>query len=76
MFLRCLDEYRTEIEGRPVVFEETHKFGFIYAVDDELGEKLIATGKFAPASEKEAETLPVDLDLRTPPEPEAEAEEV
>ncbi|KKL62573.1 hypothetical protein LCGC14_2183840 [marine sediment metagenome] len=71
MKLKCLDEYRTDVGGRMVVFEETHKFGYIHEVPDELGEELLATGKFAVASEAEIEagTLEV-LEFPSGPAPE------
>ena len=53
MILRCLDEYQTEHEGRLWKFEETSSSGEVYEVDDDLGEELLATGRFQPTEDVE-----------------------
>lgn len=74
MYVKCLDEYRARLRGRPVTFEETASFGYVYEVDKKVGEKLIATGKFAACTEEEARSqdiVPiVPPDLEPEPEPE------
>lgn len=44
--LKCLDEYRLEYDNKELCFEETSLFGYIYEVDDTLGNILLETGKF------------------------------
>jgi len=53
MILRCLDEYQAEYEGRLWKFEETARSGEVYEVDDDLGEELLATGRFQPTEDTE-----------------------
>jgi hypothetical protein len=78
MYLKCLDEYRAKIKGRPVIFEETASFGYVYEVDEKVGRKLLATGKFAPCTKEEAKKLEVHAIVPSEPapapEPEAELE--
>lgn len=45
MHLECLEECRVPHEGREFLFEETDRFGYVYEVDNELGQKVLATGK-------------------------------
>ena len=78
MYLKCLDEYRAKIKGRSVIFEETKSFGYVYEVDEKVGRKLLATGKFAPCTKEEAKKLEVHSIVPSEPapapEPEAELE--
>src|SRR4030042_80745 len=72
MYLKCLDEDRAKIKGRSVIFEETASFGYVYEVDEKVGRKLLATGKFAPCTKEEAKKLEVHTIV--PPEPTSAAE--
>lgn len=45
MLLECLDEVRVTHDGAEYLFEERARFGYVYEVPDELGEKAVATGK-------------------------------
>jgi hypothetical protein len=69
MYLKCLDEYRAKVKGRPVIFEETKSFGYVYEVDKKIGEKLLATGKFAPCPIEEAKKLEIHLIVPSEPAP-------
>ena len=73
MYLKCLDEYRAKIKGRPVIFEETKSFGYVYEVDEKVGKKLLATGKFAICTKEEAKKLEVHTIVPSEPAPAAEA---
>jgi len=70
MYLKCLDEYRAKIKGRPVIFEETASFGYVYEVDEKVGKKLLSTEKFAPCSADEAKKLEVITITEPGPVPE------
>lgn len=73
MYLKCLDEYRAKVKGLPVIFEETKNFGYVYEVDEKVGKKLLATGKFAPCTKEEAKKLEVHTIVPSEPAPAAEA---
>ena len=73
MYLKCLDEYRAKVKGRPVIFEETKSFGYVYEVDEKVGKKLLATGQFAPCTKEEAKKLEVHTIVPSEPASAAEA---
>lgn len=73
MYLKCLDEYRAKVKGLPVTFEETKSFGYVYEVNEKVGEKLLATGKFSACTDEEAATLEILTIVPSEPVPVTEA---
>ena len=57
MILECIDEVRVDHDdGKRYLFEERDRFGYVYEVDEALGEMALATGKVVELTDYEGPT--------------------